>query len=371
MNELRLERVTDLKQVANVAIISPCQGRYGGLEGFVLAIARGVRSAQEVNLNLCFKQTDGFELGRDLETRVADSGAKVTFVRKASMGLVRAISQADVVHVQNPCPDVVFMARAMGKPLLINVINYSRGGTSLHERLWRLCLGLGHRRFYISEFVRRTWEKSEQPWRNSKVVFPICDLSTLEPLPPEQRKGFVFVGRWIENKGIDTLVEAYGRAGLDPQEWPLQLLGDGPLRQRLEALVSKLGLRGVQMPGFVDETEKGERIRRSKFAVIPPNTREDFGLVAVEARHLGVPCIVTRDGGLPEAAGRHSLICEPGDVEGLAALLKGAAAMQAQEYASLARMTHESLPEELVAPSFYTKIYSEMARGSRTSVARG
>jgi hypothetical protein len=51
--------------------------------------------------------------------------------------------------------------------------------------------------------------------------------------------------------------------------------------------------------------------------------------------------------------------------------LKKAAAMNAQEYASLAQMTHESLPEELVAPSFYTKIYNEMARGSRTSVARG
>jgi glycosyltransferase involved in cell wall biosynthesis len=37
-------------------------------------------------------------------------------------------------------------------------------------------------------------------------------------------------------------------------------------------------------------------------------TREDFGLTAVEARNLGVPCIITRDGGLPEAGGKQALI---------------------------------------------------------------
>lgn len=354
-----------------VLIVSPCMGAFGGLESFVLSLAGAVAESGTVDVEVIFKKTRCFTLKEDLAERVDGMKCRVEFAGRGGRALWQAIQGADVVHLQNPCPDVVAMARLAGKPLLVQVINHFRRRGGLHERLWKLSLRMAHRRFFISDFVRRTWENAEVPLPGSRVVFPMCDLSSLEPLPESERKGFVFISRWIENKGLDTLIEAYARAGIDTEAWPLQLMGDGPLRDRIKNRVSELGLKNVEMPGFVSELEKGERIRRSKFAVIPPNTREDFGLVAVEARHLGVPCIVTRDGGLPEAAGRHSLICEPGDVEGLAALLKKATIMNSQEYASLARMTRESLPEELVGPSFYAKIYNEMARGSRTSVARG
>jgi len=351
-----------LKGVLKVAIISPCMGRYGGLEGFVLSMARGLQEDLYLGIEVIFKKAGGFALGEDLQKRVVESGVDVKFADKAGSALWEAIRKADVVHVQNPCPDVVLMARAARKPLLINVINHRRGGNSLHERLWRLCLRLGHRRFYISEFVRRTWEETMEPWRGSQVVFPICDLSPLEPLPVAQRKGFVFVARWIENKGLDTLVEAYAQAKLDPQQWPLQLLGDGPLRPRIEARISELGLQGVEMPGFTTEQEKGERIRRSRFAVIPPNTREDFGLVAIEARQLGVPCLITRDGGVPEAAGVNALSCEPGSVKGLKDLLLKASALSEAEYSAMAAQSHETLKQELVMPEFYARTYREMVR---------
>jgi glycosyltransferase involved in cell wall biosynthesis len=310
---------------------------------------------------LWFKRTRDFKLGADLQERITKSGVLTWFCNRGTTELWRAIRQADVVHVQNPCPDVVLMARLMGKPVLINVINHCRGGRSLHERLWKLCLRLGQRRLYISDFVRRTWEQSDRPWRNSQVVFPVCDLAPLEPLPVEQRRGFVFVGRWIENKGLEILVEAYAKSGLDPNWWPLRLLGDGPLRPRVEALTKKLGLDQVLMPGFTSEHEKWQAIRGSRFAVIPPHTKEDFGLVAIEARHLGVPCVISRDGGLPEAAGVHSILCEPGSVEDLARALKKAASMSLQDYEAMAFNTRRSLQDTITAPSFCRDHYLELA----------
>jgi glycosyltransferase involved in cell wall biosynthesis len=346
--------------MTRIALISPSMGRFGGLESFVLTVAAGVAQVPGFAVELVFKRAGEFQLHEDLDGAIVSSGLSVRWVDKGSRELWAAIRSADVVHVQNPCPDVVLMAWLARKPLLINVINHTRGGGSLHQRLWKICLRLAHRRFYISEFVRRTWEQTEQAWSGSHVVFPICQLSELSPLPTKERRGFVFLARWIENKGLDTLVEAYAKAGLDPQTWPLQLLGDGPLRQKIEARVKQLGLAGVEMPGFLSETEKGERIRRSRFAVIPPNTGEDFGLVAIEARHLGLPCLITRDGGVPEAAGQHCLSCEPGDVEGLTALLKQAAAMTEEAYRALATAAHDSLEAELVRPAFYAEIYRRM-----------
>ena len=336
-------------------------GRFGGLESFVLTVAATVAQVPDFAVEIVFKKAGNFELHDDLREKIQESGLTVRFCGRSSTTLLQAVRRADIIHLQNPCPDVTLMARLARKPLLINVINHTKGGRSLHQVLWKACLHLAHRRFYISEFVRQTWEQTVKPWPRSQVVFPICELSDLPLLPAEERRGFVFVARWIENKGLDTLVEAYARSGLDPVAWPLRLLGDGPLRPTILSRLREFGLEGqVAAPGFLSELDKAECIRRSRFAVIPPNTREDFGLVAIEARHLGVPCLITRDGGVPEAAGEHCLSCEPGDVDGLTQLLRQAAAMPRNAYAKLAEATHGSLAKELVRPVFYASVYRDM-----------
>ena len=336
-------------------------GRYGGLEAFVLAVASGVSKLPGFTVAIVFKQAGAFFLHPDLQSRIKLSGVDTTFCRRSSYELWRSILSSDIVHLQNPCPDVSLMSRLAGKPLLTNVINHTLGGISFHKLLWKACLHMAHQRFYISNFVRKTWEQTIKPWPNSRVIFPVCELSSLGPLPYEKRSGFVFVARWIENKGLDILVEAYARSGLDPMLWPLRLLGDGPLRLKILNRIRDLGMEGtVEVPGFISEVEKAEWIRRSRFAVIPPNTGEDFGLVAIEARHLGLPCIISRDGGVPEAAGINCLICQPGDIDGLSRLLQQAAAMSDANYRLLAKAAHESLEADLVRPEFYGQVYKNM-----------
>jgi glycosyltransferase involved in cell wall biosynthesis len=336
-------------------------GRFGGLESFVLTVADGLVQFPGFSVQVVFKRAGAFSLHEDLKQRIADSSVRVAFCARASRDLWHYIKEADLVHLQNPCPDVVLLSKLARKPLLINVINHTKTRTTFHQRLWKICLQLADQRFYISDFVRRTWEKTVFPWRNSRVVFPICQLSKLQPLPFQERCGFVFVARWIENKGLDTLVEAYARSGLDPIRWPLHLLGDGPLRPIILRRIRDLGFQNtVTTPGFLTEQQKADIIRHSRFAVIPPNTLEDFGLVAIEARHLGVPCVITQDGGLPEAAGPHSLSCEPGDVDALASLLQQAASMSEEEYQNLAMAAQQSLTDVLVGPEFYADIYKNM-----------
>ncbi|MCP9929771.1 glycosyltransferase [Cyanobium sp. AMD-g] len=326
-----------------------------------MTVAAGVAALPGFSIEIVFKKTRLFFLSDDLNRKVAESRLTISFCNRASIALWRAVCRADLVHLQNPCPDVTAMACFARKPLLTNIINHTKHSRGLHAKLWKLCLHLATRRFYISDFVRRSWECARIPWPNSHVVFPVCQLSSLKPLPVEERTGFVFIARWIENKGLDTLIEAYALADFNRERWPLKLLGDGPLRSRIVARLRELGLSHlVNTPGFVSEVDKAEFIRRSRFVVIPPNTSEDFGLVALEARHLGIPCLITLDGGVPEAAGQYSLCCQPGDVFELRALLQQAAAMDDQSYMALARAAHASLRQELVTPDFYADTYQSM-----------
>jgi glycosyltransferase involved in cell wall biosynthesis len=344
-----------------IAVVCPSFGGYGGLEAFVLALVKGLDGAGDLDVRLHFKRTAGFKLSASLRDAVAELGARVSFVPRASVALADAIVRADVVHAQNPSPDVVLLAKAAGRPLLINVINHRRSRAGLRTWLWRRALLVADRRFYISDFVRRSWE-GDAAWPNSQVVFPISDLPN-GLVAPAQRRGFVFAARWIPNKGIETLVDAYAAAALDPAAWPLTLIGDGPLRGDIERRIAHHGIHGARMPGFVSAEAKANLIRSARWMVVPPNTSEDFGLTAIEARHVGVPCIITRDGGVPEAAGAEALICEPGDVAGLSSCLRQAAKMSEGDYEQRARRTRESLFSELARPDFYGDAYRRMAAG--------
>jgi glycosyltransferase involved in cell wall biosynthesis len=188
----------------------------------------------------------------------------------------------------------------------------------------------------------------------------------MSSLPPEQpvswdRAGFFFIGRWIANKGIEQLLEAYATAKLDQARWPLTLAGDGPLRPWVDHFMATHKLIVVERPGFISDEEKFLRMGRAKWNVAPPHTREDLGLTPMEARYLGVPSIITRDGGLPEAAGPQALVAEPGDVASLRARLEEAAAMTEDEYRRRALGSQAQLREFLRPLGDYHDIYRRLA----------
>lgn len=340
-------------------LVSPCQGAYGGIEAFVLAVAAAVRSEPDFEVRVCFKKTKYFTRQPNLKAML--EGEPVEFCNRADKDLAGAIRWADVVHLQNVSPDVVALAKVFRKPLVLTIHNYMSREWSAHRLLWRLGARFADARWYNSRFVWETWEGNRKRPGSRKV--PTTSKLPEGWTPPEERMGFAFIGRWIANKGIETLLDAYTQAELDREKWPLVLMGDGPLRSLVEYAIQKRGVNGVRVLGFVDEATKAEQMRKARWVVVPPNTREDFGLTAIEARHLGVPCIITRDGGLPEAGGRQALVCEPGDVAGLAKLLEQAARMSQTEYAERAEHTRQELAAELEPMDFYARAYRRILRG--------
>jgi len=98
-------------------------GAFGGLENFVLIIAQGVAKLPGFSVEVVFKRAGDFSLHPDLAHIIAEAGVNISFCPRASLSLWRSVCRADLVHVQNPCPAVVLMARLADKPLLINVIS--------------------------------------------------------------------------------------------------------------------------------------------------------------------------------------------------------------------------------------------------------
>jgi N-acetyl-alpha-D-glucosaminyl L-malate synthase BshA len=98
----------------------------------------------------------------------------------------------------------------------------------------------------------------------------------------------------------------------------LRLVGDGPDRPRVEALVHSLGLTGsVQFLG--ERVALPEVLRQSALFLLPSET-ESFGLAALEAMACGLPVVASNVGGIPEVVvdGEVGLLAPAGDVAAMA-----------------------------------------------------
>ena len=118
---------------------------------------------------------------------------------------------------------------------------------------------------------------------------------------PSTQPTFVYVGRLSREKGLGVLLRAFACLRGSHTSARLRLVGDGPARAEVAALVESLGLgRSVELAGHVAPGEV-EALMADAWALVAPSTwAEPFGLVAAEAIVRGVPVIATASGGFAE-----------------------------------------------------------------------
>ena len=141
-------------------------------------------------------------------------------------------------------------------------------------------------------------------------------------------KIMLYVGRFDERKGIETLVRAFALLkSHDLQNLKLIIVGgssdnlpDGDERKRIEQIVQELGLQdSTVFAGRIGHDILPLYYTAADVCVIPSHY-EPFGLVAIEAMACGVPVVASNVGGLkftiiPEETG---LLVEPKNIEAFA-----------------------------------------------------
>jgi glycosyltransferase involved in cell wall biosynthesis len=142
------------------------------------------------------------------------------------------------------------------------------------------------------------------------------------PLPADARE-VLFVGRFVEKKGLDTLLAAWQEVRSAVPDARLRLLGFGPL----EPLARSAG-DGVEVVLEPDRRAVQEAMRRAYVVVSPSRTAsgdavESLLIVNLEAQASGRPVVTTQHGGIPEFVldGETALVVPEADPDALAAAL--------------------------------------------------
>ncbi len=132
-----------------------------------------------------------------------------------------------------------------------------------------------------------------------------------------------FVGRLVASKGVEVLMEAFGRL---PQGYHLRFVGDGPLAATLGEQAAARGWAGrIDFTGTVTHAHVARHLRELDVLVLPSLTtaswREQFGHVLVEAMASGVPVIGSDSGAIPEVIGDAGMVVPESDAGALASAL--------------------------------------------------
>jgi glycosyltransferase involved in cell wall biosynthesis/GT2 family glycosyltransferase len=102
-------------------------------------------------------------------------------------------------------------------------------------------------------------------------------------------KRLISVGRLEPQKRFDRLIRAFSELRNQFPDWSLDIYGDGSEKIRLEELISELKLNAVVALRGVSDGIMREYVRASIFAL--PSAFEGFGIVILEAKMAGLPCI--------------------------------------------------------------------------------
>lgn len=335
----------------------------GGVEAVVQSLARGLAGRRDS------RGQPEFEITVVTQTPASQfDDLSLPFRVFRAPGLLQLwslIRNSDAIHLAGPSLLPLFLGKLAGKPVAIEHHVYQAvcpNGLLIHKPDDAVCPGHFLQRHY-GECAKCLAHESAAPrnWIRLLLMLPRYLLSRraaanlavsnyssnrcglprssviyhgIEDLPhnaapreqPKLAGGkvcFAYVGRLVSEKGVAILVEAARLLHAEGHSFEVRLIGDGPERSNLEAIIAREQLEScVRITGFLMGDALLEALSDVSAVVMPSVWEETAGLAAIEQMMRGGLVIASDIGGLGEIVGEGGLKFPAGDAQALAAKLR-------------------------------------------------
>lgn len=307
----------------------------GGIEQVIHQIARGASKlgvktdvlSLTAARHTAVTELEGYRVQRArLDLQIASTGLSVAAFRQ----FAQLAKQVDLIHYHFPWPfmDVVHFVTRFDKPTLVTY----HSDIVRQKQLLKLYRPLKTRFLASMDRIVATspnYFATSDVLRNyaGKVcVIPIGLDKASYPSPDPQLqqawrarfgpKFFLFVGVIRYYKGLHILLEA--ARGSD---YPIVIVGAGPVEQELKEQATQLGLRNVHFLGHMPDEDKVALLTLCTAVVFPSHLRsEAFGISLLEGAMFGKPMISSEIGtgtSYINIAGETGLVVPPNDPQAL------------------------------------------------------
>lgn len=239
--------------------------------------------------------------------------------------------QPQIIHIHNwhfsSGPVIIRTAKGMGIPVVVTCHNYRlicpsatllyKGQlftSSLDEKFpWRAIFNRVYRNSYLltfwlafinwfhkkigtwqivdryialTEFSRQILLQSHLKLTKEQISVK-SNFTTESPIKSLSRKdGFLFVGRLSEEKGINTLLEAFVHSSLK-----IRIAGDGPMKEMVKQMAKNRN--NIHLLGKLNIEEVKAEMLQCTALIFPSICYETFGLTIIEAFANSTPVIAS------------------------------------------------------------------------------
>src|SRR5215471_7972712 len=275
-----------------------------------------------------------YRIGTPIAIPVNDSVARITLsfhLANRVAGII-ADENFDVLHFHEPLmpalPMTMLRMSTTANVGTFHAFARSNVGYYYGRPILKPYLGHLHRAIAVSEpakaFVNRYFR--DFPLR---VIPNGVDLELYQPgLAPirhlrDENLNILFVGRLEKRKGLGDLLRAYRAMVERVPRTRLIVVGDGPLRGKVESYVARHHLPNVVLAGYVPDKVKPRYYNSADIFCAPATGAESFGIVLLEALASGLPVVATEVPGYMSVLepGRDSITVPPKNWRELAASL--------------------------------------------------
>jgi len=242
----------------------------------------------------------------------------------------------DAIHCHWPFPHGLIAQAGRLRAKLPVVLNFHGAELLLMRRkkwirpILHWLLGQSEATLCNSSFTRgRIHEVRNVPVELSPYGTTLPDsVTAAKPLRQAQdRFTMLFVGRHIERKGIEHLIDAM--AFLEGDRFRLQIVGHGDRTQALKAQAKATGDARIEFTGKLSTEDLAKAYADADVFVLPAvvdskGDTEGLGVVLIEAAEMGLPLVGSNVGGIPDVVvdGETGLLAPPADPKGLADALR-------------------------------------------------
>ncbi len=251
--------------------------------------------------------------------------------RRAMDELVATL-QPSIVHAHfGPIAcEMAGVARAAGVPLVASlygvdaaVLPYLPQWREAYTRLF----AVGDLFLAEGPEMRRKLVAAGAPDARTMIQPIALRMDQYPPWAPDAAPTVLFVGRFVEKKGLVDAIDAFALARERVPAAHLTIVGAGPEEAAARQRVSRHRLAAaVDFVGMQPHVAVIERLRRARVLIHPSVTAEDGDseggapTILLEAQAIGTPIVATRHADIPHVApeGPGVFLCAEHDVHALA-----------------------------------------------------
>jgi L-malate glycosyltransferase len=281
---------------------------YGGAERHVLDICRYL-DRTKFNLSIIVPENTKIEEElkkmKNIQVETVNRGSSSVFTMSK---LIKKINP-DSIHVHSPRATLLAAISVGIAGFKGNFITTAHGWIPNRlklkkgiELVYLSALKRYSKIIAVSDDVKKTLSSNKIPLERIETIYNGVEIAEAKLSDISASRKIVFLGRYIEEKGIPFLLEAIKEINNSElkDKLTVDFYGDGPLKTYVSQTINELETNNVRNCGFLNPNQVIKTLQNYDILIMP-SIQEGFPYTLVEAFSAGIPVIASRVGGIPEA----------------------------------------------------------------------